>query len=506
MPFQVSTDEITIMIFQNKMSNLSYDIFSLSDYFGLPSLVFVVTGFLGKLIGGVNLLNMRIVHAVFGLLIIPCSYFLFHILSDNRKVALGGAIILGINHSLIGISRMAMRENIALLFGILALAFLIWGLKKKSFFHTFIGGVFAGLNYYGYYPGRSTIFICFLFLGFLGFFYRKKYKLSFLAKCGGVILMAFVLMILPLITTTAKQFEDPSFEHNFNYNKGASLLFSEGREAQVEWFHDVTNTFEGVKKNIFNGLTTYNNFEATSVDIYHNPRWGFVDPLTGILLWLGVLVVLLGREDERNFLVFLGFLFYLFIFSFVINITPSYARLLVTLPFVCYLASVGLNFLSEYFQKLRKKSNPTCEFQITNLVFAFFLIFIVFLNLWILSDFAIKGTHEGDVVGGTLRYVEDRKHLENYSFYLVADEENMYYHFGNSGWWLDWFGYFRAENQHAQVLSPSTNFDNLSNNHFTIFISKELWTQKKNTLLEKHPDFAIHNILSDGSRIAVEVS
>ena len=174
LPFQMNIDEIAIMDVQKHLVNHDSDLFKLSDfYYGLPSFIFIVTGWMAELMGGVSLLNSRMVHAFFGLLIVPCSYFFFRNFTP-KKLAIAGAIIIGTNHSLVAISRMAMRENIALLFGVLALAFLLYGLRKKSFLHIFIGGCITGLSWYGYYPGRSTIVVWFIFLAFLAVFFRSN--------------------------------------------------------------------------------------------------------------------------------------------------------------------------------------------------------------------------------------------------------------------------------------------------------------------------------------------
>ena len=508
-PFQVNTDEITIMATQKEQHNQSQpDIFSLSNYFGFPSFIFIVTGALGNLLGGINLNNMRVVHAFFGLLIIPSTYIFFRTFT-KRKVAIAGVIILGINHSLVAISRMAMRENLTLLFGVLALASLIWGLKKRSKLHIFTSGVFAGLNWYGYYPGRSTIVICFLFLAVsLSLSYRQKYKFSTITKYGFIVLLSFMLVILPLITAMAKQFNDPIFKQSVNFQKTASLLHPEGRQKQKNWT-DSESTSEGIRANIMGGLTAYNNFIGDQGHIYYNPGHGFTDPLTGALLWVGFLVILGRRKKEKiKFLILTSFVFYILVFSFIVNKAPNYTRLLVTLPFVACLAVVGLNYVSGAVSDLGKKLKLKTSSQIKNVIFILLLVIIVFWNLLILSDFVIKGTDEGDIVGGTARYIEDRKNIKGHSFYLAASKEKYtnYYLWDSPYIWRYRLNTFASDHQSVEVLSSKDKLTKISASPpFTIFISNRLWDEQKETLITKFPNYTIHKTKPDGSKLAIEI-
>ena len=87
-PFQVNTDEITIMMSEKALTDggLSFSSFFglLHDYFYFPALSFTVFGWLGRMFGGVNLENMRLVHALSGLIIVGLSYLFFRVLFQRR--------------------------------------------------------------------------------------------------------------------------------------------------------------------------------------------------------------------------------------------------------------------------------------------------------------------------------------------------------------------------------------------------------------------------------------
>ena len=48
------------------------------------------------------------------------------------------------------ISRLAMRENTAVLVAVIAFALLLWGLRNNHALATFFGGFVAGLGFYVY--------------------------------------------------------------------------------------------------------------------------------------------------------------------------------------------------------------------------------------------------------------------------------------------------------------------------------------------------------------------
>ena len=89
-------------------------------------------------------------------------------------VAFGAAVMVGVNHSLWMLNRMALWDNSALLFELIALAFLIQGLRTRSPLIAFIVGVAAGIGFYFYLPARVTVILWVLMLACLGLISRRK--------------------------------------------------------------------------------------------------------------------------------------------------------------------------------------------------------------------------------------------------------------------------------------------------------------------------------------------
>ncbi|HEY4347259.1 MAG TPA: glycosyltransferase family 39 protein, partial [Gaiellaceae bacterium] len=177
-PVQVNSDEVTIMSYAKQYSSAPHvDLFGLSQYFGHPAGLLVVWGHLGNLLGGIDLGHMRLLHALCGLLVIGASYAFFRQFFTLPWALLGSAV-LGLNHSFLMISRMAMRENTPVLVEVVALTLLLVGLRKRNAFATFAGGAVAGLGYYVHFPGRMVFPLWLAFLVVLAIAYRDEVELG----------------------------------------------------------------------------------------------------------------------------------------------------------------------------------------------------------------------------------------------------------------------------------------------------------------------------------------
>ena len=514
-PYQINTDEQAIMFFSKELTNRpAPDIFGISNYFNYPSLIFIAFGSLANAFGGIDLLNYRIVHALSALLIIIFSYVFFRLASKEifgndslmaYLYALGGAVVLGSSHALIAISRMAMRDNSALLIEIIALTFLFLGLKRKCLFYIFLGSIAVGLSFYVYLPARITIFLWFFLLVSLLIFFRNKYKPLEILKYASLTLLGTALVISPLIVSTIR-----ANETEFLDIRHKLLIFPEAQQEQKEWVNAST-IYEGLKINTIKGLTAFNKKTHDNNFIYLNRNHGFVDPLTGILIWVGLLSVLLNLivKKEKNEIYFLSagsFLVIWLFLSFLLNKNPHYNRLLLILPFIAFLVIESLRntgniidrAIYHYFKKVTH-----CR----KIIFTGTIILIVILNLSILGDFVKKGFREGDALGGTARYQEARSDIPEYKFYLTASQSYPYYSYGEENQWRGWLKFFINQdvNQESEVLSPEILTQISLEPPFTIFMNDNLWRQTAKTLRTKYPNLKLHTTKFDGSRLAIEV-
>jgi len=502
-PYQVGADELHFLgaIYDASINEKSPDPFSSSNYLGFAKLAFIIFGKIAKnILGEVNFLNLRIVHATCGLLIIIPAY-IFYRFYGSRILALGATTLLMSQHALVNISRILSRNNLPVLNILAAFSLLFIGLKRRCPWYSFIGGVVAGFSFYHYCIGRLTFFIWLVFIVVIALFYRKDIPFKVLRKITLVSILGFIITASPIVIQSI--YKAP--ENAFQYGKKQLLLFEEGRKSQRNW-HGLSTIEEGIKLNIVNGFTVFNKKIGDTAYQYPNYKHGFVDPLTGIFIWIGLFSLLWRRKKKmEDILILSSFLFLWFVFIFISNTTPNYTRLLIMLPFVAYLTAEGLRviayfigkvFLNRFFQEKFIQS-------IKNILFILGIVTIVYWNGYMWGDYIKKGLVDGDhlFMGKTLRYVERRMDNNNYMFYTVFDQKNNYFTHGFTGRFEKVVG-----NRERVPVVPIE--DVLSGEYvppFTIFIHQNHWVNARKVLLEKYPYLKIYSMNIEGSYLAIEV-
>jgi Dolichyl-phosphate-mannose-protein mannosyltransferase len=486
-PVQVNSDEIGIMSGAERWASApNVDPFGLSDYFAFPALLFITWGKLGNLLGGVELANMRFLHAAVGLIVIAASYALFRQLLP-RNWAICASLLLGFSHSYLMISRLAMRENTAVLMEVVAFALLLWGLRHKHELATFAGGLVAGLGFYVYYPGRATFPLWILFLIGLGLFYRRRFPVRGLVTLGLVGCTGFVLMAGPILIA-----ERNAPRESTQFQRGALLIHEEGRELQRTWVFAPT-VWAGYKKNVEFGLGTFNNEVVDHAFIYENRGHGFVDPLTGILLWLGVGVVgirLFRRRVGPEGLLLLGsFIVLWLVFAFVVNKAPNYTRLLITLPFVAYLVTEAVRWLATRWRPVRYGPSAI----VGTIVAA-----VVVWNLTIAWDFVQKGREFGDPIGSTGRYVQSHRDNPGQQFYVASP----YFSFGPGE---ERIRLFAGDAQVGADVNASELSGFRGSPPFALFMMRSYWSTAGEPLAQRYPQGRLRNVVPGGTHVVFEV-
>jgi len=504
-PVQVISDEPTIMGVSDEYSTKDgVDPFGVSAYATRPTLLFIVWGHLGKLMGGIDLSHMRLLHALVGLLAIVASYYLFGQLLP-RGWAMFASSLFGLNHAYLLISRLAMRENTAVLAEVVALALLLWGLRRGHLFSTFLGGIAAGLGFYVYHPGRAAFVLWAVFLGLLALLYRRRFPLRRIATFGAASLAGFVMMAGPLLISERKAPPTPR-----EVDPAAQLLITQkGRELQRDWVSE-DSILDGYLKNVKWGLTTFNNKVVDHGWIYVNPGHGFVDPLTGILVWVGVGIVGLGlifrrrRGEPWPLLMLSSFIVLWLGFAFLVNQAPKYPRLLIILPFVAYLVTEAVRFVARQAERLLSRFGRRLDPAPTVAIASAVLVAIGALNLAIAWDYVDRGRTEGEPIGNTARYVGDRPGQQ---FYLVGDENGPYPYFswGQARWWHDWVARVSPKAELADPVGSDQVGTLQPQQPFTLLMSRSLLSAVGANLADRFPNGRVRNVMPDGTLVAFEV-
>jgi hypothetical protein len=495
-PIQVSSDEVAIIGVADHFAEASHvDPFGVSYYLGRPTMLFLAWGRLGELVGGLDLYHMRLLHALFGLLTIAACYALLRQLLPFGWAIFASAVV-GACHSMFMISRLAMRENTSILVEAVALALLLWGLRNRHPLVTFWGGVVAGLAFYVYFPSRATFPLWVAFLIALPFVFRRDFPARRVATVAATGLVGFVLVASPILIAEAKA---PKTDQD-QPQKDSVMLFKLGRDKQRDWMFK-SNFWDAYKINIKWGLTAYNNKIVDHGFIYENPNHGFVDPLTGILLWLGFGVVLVRlvrrRGDDGALLAVLSFVILWLSFAFVVNKAPNYTRLMVTLPFVGYFVAEGVRWATGRWREIR--------FAPVALATAALAVIVVW-NLGIAKDFIDKGKRDGEAIGSTGRYLASRKHIPGEKFYIATSDTAMYYTFGNDNAAVDRLTLFAdSRDQVGPVVDPAGLQNFTATPPFALFMMRYSWNSASAALADRYPRGRLRNVTPDGTHVVLDV-
>jgi hypothetical protein len=502
-PVQVNSDEVAIMTFAERhATEHGVDLFGLSTYLGHPKMLFVFLGKLGGLLGGVDLGNMRLVHGAFGLLAIAGAYVLLRQLLP-RWWAVFGVCILGLNHSLFMLSRMAMRENTVVLVEVIALALLVVGLRHDHAFLTFLGGIAAGLGFYVYFPARAIFVVWLLFLGGLALWFRKAIPARRIARLGAIAAVGAVLTAGPVVVAGLQAPPEINEQQRL-----ALLVFPEAREIQQNWSFSASTT-EGIKKNISYGLTAFNSDRSDNAFNYPNYGHGFVDPMTGLLLWIGAGVVLVGllrrRTEPWALLGLGGFVVVWLALAFLVNKAPNYPRMLITLPFVAYLVAVAARAIVE---PLRARLAETKPLRGSAAAAGLAVLAVGIVGAWNLSiawDFVSLGRRTGDDIGSTGRYI-DAHRGGGKRFYLAASDVYPYYQWGYPQIWQERMLIFTENDSDiGGIVEPSALREFSAAPPFALFLSRQLFSQNERDLQNRYTNGRLRNVTADGRRVVFEV-
>jgi hypothetical protein len=509
-PVQVSSDEVAIIDTANRYASLpGVDPFGLSDYLARPALLFVGWGNLGELLGGTDLATMRTLHALFGLILIGVSYAFFRQLLEPRW-AVAATCVLGVSHSLLMISRLAMRENTAVLAEVVALTLLMIGLRYEHDLATFAGGFVAGLGFYTYFPGRVAFPIWIAILVVFALAYRKQFPLGRLARAGAICALGFVIMAGPILIAEAKA--PPEVAGGDAGQRAQLLIFAKGREVQQGWvFADSWQ--DGFKTNIQHGLATFNNRVVDHGWIYENRGHGFVDPFTGILIWVGLGAILFGllrgRADPWAVVPIVGFVVLWLSFAFIVNKSPNYTRLLIVLPFVAYLVVQGVQVLGAFLGRaFRDPDRPGLARSVATATMVAALGIVAVWNLAIAWDYVDEGRNKGDDIGTTGRYVSANKNVPGQKFFIAAQEDGAYkyYEWGTPSAWVTRLTLFAKDgSQIGSPIDPGAISAFSAEPPFAIFMTGTLWKSTSQTLLGRWPQARVRSLVPEKDLVVVEV-
>ncbi len=284
---------------------------------------------------GIDVLQIRLVSIVFGVLCIPAFYFLLRYIFGVR-LALLGAFLIAVLRWHVNFSRIGFLGILTVFFVILCLYFAWRVYKEQKLFDFILLGIVTSLSLYTYLASRLIpvgFFIFMLFILIKDFkFYTKNWKKILIA------LIAFLIVGLPLFEYAIKH---PQY---FTSRQSAVSIFN------LEMLREIGGRY--VEKNgqpkhwtklyIENVWRTIMMFNWSGDG---NPRHNYalkpmLDFTTGIFFVIGFLIMLFKLFNPLNFLLF-SFFISMLQAGLLSTESPQAYRTIGLIPVVLILAIIG---------------------------------------------------------------------------------------------------------------------------------------------------------------------
>ncbi|MBZ0293981.1 MAG: glycosyltransferase family 39 protein [Anaerolineae bacterium] len=282
---------------------------------------------------GPELWAMRLVSVAFGTLTIPAVYLLGKSLF-NRKTALLAALFLAAFPPHIHFSRTGINNIADPLFGVLALAFLVRGIKSGSYREYAISGVMLGLTQY-FYEGGKLLFPALMLIWLVPVLISRRGHFRGLLILGGT----FLLLAIPVYAAS--------------YGNGAPAMPRMDQVGSLEHYFDAISE-RGL------GAFFQEHFERPILHFVHSPDESefFYGGETGIILGYMVPLFLIGLGLALGRLGLSGWLLVLWVVGTVIgNTLIGYwvytARYVVVFPAIALLFAVAFHWLLGRFLRTR---------------------------------------------------------------------------------------------------------------------------------------------------------
>lgn len=131
---------------------------------------------------------------------------------------------------------------------------------------------------------------------------------------------------------------------------------------------------------------------------------------------------------------------------------------------------------------------------------------IAIWNLLIFSDFVQNGLANGNRIGSVVRYIDARRHIEDYNFVLVPSDQYPLDSENRAYWWQDWIDFITPDDHYVHLIDIDSDVEGFSFFPVTIFISEDYWVDLSESFSEMHPDRIVHDLMADGSFLEIEVA
>ncbi|MBN1120898.1 MAG: glycosyltransferase family 39 protein [Anaerolineae bacterium] len=270
----------------------------------------------------------RLVVAIFGTLTVPAVYYLGRE-CFGRRVGLVSAVALSGFAFHVHFSRLALNNAVDPLFGTLAFAFLIHGLRSRRLSDFALAGLSLGLSQYFYAGARLLPLICAVWLALIAIFRPSR-----------------LIGTWPLILALILGFLIVTWPANWHYlvtgeplttRLGSTGLFQTGRYEVMLESRTAGEIVLYQFKNSF--LAPIHTLDST---LFYGPVAPLMGRYMGVPLLIGLVVALMQPRRSEGWLLLMWIAAALIAGSVLLARPPGYARLVLIVPPLIVLVGLGI--------------------------------------------------------------------------------------------------------------------------------------------------------------------
>ncbi len=327
---------------------------------GIPPLEIYFTA-LAFLIAGEQMLAIRYVSAIAGIVTIVALYVLVRLLFPlplaarsvdappdewgasqlvRRFLPFVASLIMAVLPWHNGFSREGVEVVLVPLWTILAILFLWRGLQTASWWPFAVSGFFWGSAYYTYQAAWVLPGVLVLFVG-----YKIFQEKGFLRRYGGKLLLLALIAAIVVLPLGIFAFQNPSM---FTMRTQQVGVLGTGGGSQTPVASLVRNALKVVGVFVFAGPASDGN------KLYTRPPLPLI---MALLFYLGVIVALF-RVKRAEFALLLIWLIWMWVPSILSDDAPSIRRMIGSLPAVTILIALGMGWLLDAIRAWTRNLQP----------------------------------------------------------------------------------------------------------------------------------------------------
>lgn len=316
---------------------------------------------------GVNTFALRLPSAIFSILSIIIFYLILKMIYEKEKnqfikkyFPLILSFVLITLRWFFNFARFAFEAPFLLFLELLSVYFFIKAINDKKNLLIIFSGIFAGLAFNSYTPGRIFFLLP---LGFL--FFRLKKEKKFFIKKLLIFIIPFIITITPLTNYLLT-----NKDHRID-----QLFFWKNHQLTLE------EKINGTIQNINSLFLMF--FYKGDINGKHNyPGKPALNPLLAIFVFLGILIALKNFLKKENF--YDRFFLIYFILSLIPSIpiypweNPNMLRTYTVIPSLIYFIANSLSYLIKDFPYDKIKINKKIVY------------FVIFLMIFLSSFYELR--------------------------------------------------------------------------------------------------------------------